>query len=106
MEELDYILSKENLHIVDSYLIEDPMEMENYIHLIRVTKARPDYAISKLPMKYMVDEWKAHNLYYKMGLWRSHTKDVDINENDLKNKICYWTAARLYDVYYFFKKLF
>ena len=36
----------------------------------------------------MIDEWKAHNLLYKFGLFRSHTKDVDIdNERILKEYI-------------------
>ena len=24
-------------------------------------------------------EWAVHNVLYKLGLWRSHTKDVDLN---------------------------
>lgn len=29
--------------------------------------------------KSMIREWAVHNLLYRLGMFRSHTKDVDIN---------------------------
>lgn len=35
-------------------------------------------------------EWYAHNILYKMGLFRSHTKSVDLSEKEPKYRIiCY-----------------
>ena len=45
-----------------------------------------------------VKEWHAHNILYKLHLFRKHTKDVDLNENEGKFRLfCYgviWKFTR------------
>ena len=37
-----------------------------------------------------VKEWFAHNVLYKLGLFRSHTADVDLNDNEsCFRRLCY-----------------
>ena len=32
-------------------------------------------------------EWYAHNVLYKLGLFRSHTRSVDLNEDETKCRV-------------------
>lgn len=68
-----------NVHIVDSYKVK---EIDDFLSELKpLTDADFDY---KRSLKDWSTEWYAHNLIYKFGLFRSHTKDVDLNENEYK----------------------
>lgn len=34
-----------------------------------------------------VQEWYAHNVLYKLGLFRTHTRSVDLNEDETKCRV-------------------
>ena len=63
-----------NTHIEDSYKATDlNLEVgyiirERYIRHLLTTRSFDSY----------VREWKAHNRLYKLGLFKSHTKDCDL----------------------------
>jgi len=67
-----------SIKIIDSYIIEDDI-------LMRVTledfKFRTGYC-SKRSISSWVKEWKAHNRLYKLGLFKAHTKDCDLDEHE------------------------
>lgn len=68
--------TKDNTHVEDSYKSTDiGLEVcyiirERYVRGLPQTRTFDSY----------VREWKAHNRLYKLGLFRSHTKDVDLEE--------------------------
>jgi len=44
-----------------------------------------------------VAEWCAHNFLYEIGLFRSHTKDVDLNDDEnLCLRAGYWLLYVIY----------
>lgn len=69
--------SEDNTHVVDSYKIDNINLSVGYIirerHLrhLKVTRSFESY----------VREWRGHNRLYNLHLFRSHTKDVDLDEN-------------------------
>lgn len=68
--------TKENTHVEDSYKSTDiDLELcyiirERYVRGLPQTRTFDSYK----------REWKAHNRLYKLGLFKSHTKDVDLEE--------------------------
>lgn len=47
--------------------------------------------VSKRSIKSWIREWKAHNRLYKIGLFKEHTIDCDLEENEkLHRLIAYW----------------
>ena len=69
--------SENNTHVEDSYKIIDIELVVNYIMGERFIKRLP---ITRTFESY-VREWKGHNRLYYLHLFRSHTKDVDLNED-------------------------
>jgi len=74
-----------NVHIIDSYKVKD---IDGFIEdLHEAVKDDFKYKRSKWAWS---NEWYAHNLCYKLGILRSHTKDVDLNDDEyLFAKIMY-----------------
>ena len=72
--------------IENSYLIKEKNDM---ILILRLFQIRTNYK-SKRGIKSWLKEWKAHNRLYKLGLFKSHCKDCDLEENEkLHRLICY-----------------
>ena len=47
--------------------------------------------VSKRSVNSWVREWKAHNRLYKLGLFKEHTINCDLEENEkLHRLIAYW----------------
>ena len=68
----------EDVRIVNSYKVENSKDM---IRILKLFKLRTGYQ-SKRSLKSWIKEWKAHNRLYKLGLFKSHTKDCDLEENE------------------------
>lgn len=82
MDPLSYKLTADNLHIDDSYKIRKRKAMQTYLIYIYeyAVTHDDDYSIyKKRTIKSMIEEWRSHNLLYDLHLFRSRTKDVDIN---------------------------
>ena len=43
--------------------------------------ASTDMAINQRSMKSLVAEWRAHNFFYELHVFRSRTRDVDIERH-------------------------
>ena len=76
MESFEIVVSDNNIRIENGYLVRC-RDFEFVLNSIRanepneVTEHRSNYSLSC--------EWAVHNALYKLGLFRSHTKDVDLN---------------------------
>lgn len=77
---MNVIYSKYNTHIEDSYLITDKREIEKELDYIIEVRKGMKYPTRSL--KSYTREWLGHNNLYNIGLFRSHTASVDLNENN------------------------
>ena len=48
----------------------------------------------------MANEWKAHNLLYDLNLFRSHTKDLDLDYEPWYRRSCYYVLSKIYNLIY------
>lgn len=64
--------------IIDSYKITDSTTM---LMILDTFFSKTKYK-TKRRTKDLINEWKTHNLLYKYGLFKSHTKDCDFEENE------------------------
>ena len=73
------ICTEDNIHIVDSYDVPDE-DIFGFLHMLyaaingEITYTRSIESWTK--------EWISHNKLYRHGLFKSHTKDVDLNEDE------------------------
>lgn len=75
--------NSKNVRIMDSYQVRNVKDM---IIVLRLFKIKTDYR-SKRSLKSWIKEWKAHNRLYRLGLFRSHTKDCDLEENEKLHRL-------------------
>lgn len=73
-------LTKENTHIIDSYLIKGKSEIRAFLEALR-KQCDPDMAVAVRSLKSLVAEWRSHNLFYFLHVFRSRTKDVDMERH-------------------------
>ena len=70
--------------IYDSYLIPSK-ELNKVVYKIIKERKAKDLPVTR-EVKSYVREIKTHNRLYKLGLFRSHTKDTDLEENITSSK--------------------
>ena len=73
---IKYTIAKDNLHLVDSYKV-PTRRFDRELNQIEAIHPKSD--VWKRSRRSMRREWTTHNGLYSLGLFRSHTKDVDIN---------------------------
>lgn len=64
------------VHIEDSYTVDKRSIMRDVIKDLKNTFSAT--VLTNRSTCSMVFEWVGHNNLYKLGLWRDHTKDVDL----------------------------
>ena len=71
------IVTHNNVHIEDSY----QYGKNGFQPLLEwIKKMYPQCVVfENRTMKSLCHEWAVHNFLYSLGLFRSHTKDVDLN---------------------------
>lgn len=74
-----------NIHIENSYTITRECNMRDFLKIV-LKKANADGLTYKRSISEWIEEWKAHNKLYQCGIAVSHTKDVDLNEDESKVK--------------------
>ena len=74
------ILTEENTRIVDSCEVKSKEEIMDYLTQLR-ENASPEMAINQRSMESLVDEWRAHNLFYGLHVFRCRTHDVDLERH-------------------------
>ena len=77
---IDPSYNKYNTHVKNSYMLTTKKAIRVEVEwIIQARKMR------KLPVTRSVNsyirEWRGHNKLYKLGLFKSRTKDVDLEEN-------------------------
>ena len=71
------IVTDNNIQIKDSYTITSKSEMSEILYALE--HFHPECNVFKRNHFSLICEWKTHNRLYKLGLWKNHTKDVDLN---------------------------
>ena len=66
-----------NTHITDSCLVKSKDAMRAYLEGLRET-VDPEMAVNQRDIESQVREWRSHNLFYLLHVFRSRTKDVDL----------------------------
>lgn len=87
--------NKLNIHIVDSYRVKKAKEMKEILHIVHCASLNRGIFYARNE-KSWIREWKAHNLLYKLGICKTRTQSVDLNENE----------SKLRKIGYFFLSLF
>ena len=90
-------LTEENTHITESYRIRSREEMRAFLQAIR-EKCDPNMAIVHRSLSSLVSEWRAHNLFYYLHVFRSRTKDVDLERQQPWWRECF---CRVVSFFYF-----
>ena len=93
---IKYHVTPNCVTIYDSYKVIHTGDMEFLIQKIRYDYLLNDYIINKRSMSSLVNEWKAHNLLYDLHLFRSHTKNVDLNDEPWYRRTIYWILSKFY----------
>ena len=93
---ISFTLSKNNVHIVDSYKIIKNADMVAVVKLIRAEASRLGFNYRRSNSSW-VTEWRAHNYMYDKGIERARTASVDFDENESGLKmISYSLMSALY----------
>lgn len=72
-------ITKDNIHIVDSYKISKRVYMKDYLNDIRKC-GKYDYCeVFNRSNFDMINEWVTHNNLYKLGICKDRTIDVDLD---------------------------
>ncbi len=70
-------LSPENTHINDSILIKSKKEIRDFLLALR-EQCEPGMSVAVRDLESQVREWRVHNFFYFLHVFRSRTKDVDL----------------------------
>lgn len=72
-------VSKNNIHIEDSYKVNKKEDMQIVLTDIRADYSLEESDVLKRTDSSLIKEWHVHNVIYNLHLFRTHTKDVDLN---------------------------
>ena len=72
-----------NIRILDSYKVHSAAYMQMVLNMFVIKTGFK----SKRTMKSWLKEWKTHNRLYRLGLFKSHTKDCDLEENEKVHRL-------------------
>lgn len=77
MEFSNATLTPTNTHIIDSCKVSSKQAMRDY--LLKLRESVPDeMAVCQRDVESMVREWRSHNFFYKLHVFRRRTHDVDL----------------------------
>ena len=89
--EITYTVCK----VHDSYKVRSKAQMVGLINQIRSLSSW--YKFTARSTKSYLREWKSHNLFYDLHLFRTHTKDVDLNSDEKRyRRLIYFMTSWLY----------
>lgn len=87
-------ISSDCITIRNSSKIKDKKSMETILKIAR-NIARKNGYFYKRTNKSWIQEWQSHNLLYKYNLYKEHTFDTDLSENESKFRLfCYMILGR------------
>lgn len=71
-----YSISENNLHIYESCTVPKAQFGRN---LLAIRELHPDSEVWERSMCSLKLEWSAHSFLYMLGIFKSHTAEVDLN---------------------------
>ena len=71
------IATSSKTHIVDSCKVKSKEDMRAFLQALRDV-AGPEMAVSQRDIESQIREWRFHNFFYRIHVFRSRTKDVDL----------------------------
>lgn len=77
---MQIIYSPNNTKVINSYLLSTRKAIKEEVEWIKENRIARHYKVNRTTNSY-VREWLGHNRLYKWNIARSHTRDVDLNEN-------------------------
>lgn len=81
-QQIDAKLATENTHIDDSCSIRSKDDIIAYLTTLR-ENASPEMAVNQRSLQSLVAEWRAHNFFYDLHVFRSRTRDVDLERHQV-----------------------
>ena len=93
-------LSRENTHILDSAFIRSRKDIRDFLIAIR-EQCEPGMAVAVRDLESQIREWRVHNFFYYLHVFRSRTKDVDL---ELHQSLIRETFCRVFDFFYFWDR--
>ena len=100
---LKIFYSNKDLNIINSYQICNIKKMEN---ILTDALEKADEYDTHRTMDSLINEWITHNLFYKLHLFRKHTKDCNFeSEQKIIIKIICFIFSRVSKIKYFIKKI-
>ena len=94
--QISFTLTKNNVHIVDSYKISKNADMLAIAKQIRAAALKLGFNYRRSNSSW-ITEWRAHNYMYDHGIERARTASVDFDENESGLKlISYSLMSALY----------
>ncbi len=71
--------------------------MREFLMKVRA-QSSPEMAVCRRDLESMIMEWRSHNLFYQLHIFRSRTKDVDL---ELRQSWCRELFCRVVSFFYF-----
>lgn len=71
------ITTPTNTHITDSCMVQSKADIRAFLENLRESSA-PEMAVNQRDLESQVREWRSHNFFYRIHVFRSRTKDVDL----------------------------
>ena len=71
------IVTPTNTHITDSCKVRSRAAIRKYLESLRESSS-PEMAVNQRDIESQIREWRSHNLFYRLYVFRSRTKDVDL----------------------------
>lgn len=94
-EMIQYKISTNNIHIINSFQYTTRKEMKKIIQYLK--ELYPNNIVFKRPISSLIREWCSHNLLYKVKIARHRTKDLDLEyPQKWYYKITYFLLSLLY----------
>ena len=71
------IVTPTNTHIMDSCEVKSKEDMRAFLQALR-EDVPDEMAVTQRDIESQVREWRSHNFFYRIHVFRSRTKDVDL----------------------------
>lgn len=100
MSDEQVILSRDNTHINGSAFIRSKTDIRNFLIALR-EQCEPGMAVATRDLESQVREWRVHNFFYYMHIFRSRTRDADLelHQSWYRELFC-----RVFDFFYFWDR--
>ena len=97
MDRLNAVVTSTNTHIANSCCVNGKQAMRDFLQQLRES-APDEMAVCQRDVESMVREWRSHNFFYKLHVFRSRTHDVDLEAKQAWYRELF---CRVVDFFYF-----